>query len=463
MPGAPLPGAPGTVLVETPLPVVSCVRMPLRPFVFLLALVALLPGRGMVSGTEVRVDRGRVIVQASGVPLTDVLSRFSQATGAKVVYDAAKPRQLVTVEIDASSQAEALSQLLEGQGLSYAVRLDPSGQSVDMLFVMGKGQPATASSSPAPAVDRRQIDRRQSYDAVEEPPVEADAALEEAQDPTEVVPDPLLDPTTAAGAGRGAGARAAGPDRRTEQPPLRRSVADLSSVLPPGGFLPRLPVALLHEVADNVHDHVRRARGLRAAHRELAGPVQGVDAVVPAHLVRRVVQRGHGRERCPRRVDAEVPGGGGSDDRHVHEDRGGVRRDAAATRDLERPVRSRRERGTAERPRWVAGVDEPAGRERVVRAGGRSVSVALLLPGIGSSRPSPRSMVAVLTMLPVAVGETLALAVTSPSPPRGGSRWSRCCRNRSRPHTRSRRSRSTSRRRRRGSGGTCPPPVSRAR
>ena len=172
--------------------------MPLRPFVFLLALVALLPGQGMVSGTEVRVDGGRVIVQASGVPLTDVLTRFSQATGAKVVYDATKPRQLVTVEIDASSQAEALSQLLEGQGLSYAVRLDPSGQSVDMLFLMGKVQPATASSSPAPPVDRRQIDRRESDDVVEEPPVEADVAPEEAQDPTEVVPDPLLDPTAGA-------------------------------------------------------------------------------------------------------------------------------------------------------------------------------------------------------------------------------------------------------------------------
>ena len=178
--------------------------MSLRRFVFLLALVALLPGRGIVSGTEVRVDGGRVIVQANGVPLTDVLSRFSQATGAKVVYDAAKPRQLVTVEIDASSQAEALSQLLEGQGLSYAVRLDPSGQSVDMLFLMGKGQPTTASSSPAPPVERRQIDRRESHEAVEEPPVEADAALEEAQDPTEVVPDPLLDPTAGAQAAVGA-------------------------------------------------------------------------------------------------------------------------------------------------------------------------------------------------------------------------------------------------------------------
>jgi hypothetical protein len=172
--------------------------------VFLLALVALLSGRGMLSGTDVRVDGDRVIVQATSVPLTDVLSRFSQATGAKIVYDSAKPRQLVTVEIHAASQAEALSQLLEGQGLSYAVRLDPTGRSVDMLFLMGKGQPATASSSssplPAPAAGRREIDRREGFNAAEESPVEAEA-MPEQQDPAEPFQDPLLDPAAAAAPG----------------------------------------------------------------------------------------------------------------------------------------------------------------------------------------------------------------------------------------------------------------------
>lgn len=170
---------------------------------FLLALVALLSGRGMLSGTDVRVDGDRVIVQATSVPLTDVLSRFSQATGAKIVYDSAKPRQLVTVEIHAASQAEAISQLLEGQGLSYAVRLDPTGRSVDMLFLMGKGQPATASSSsplPAPAAGRRELDRREGFSPAEEPPVEAEA-MPEQEDAAEPFQDPLLDPAAAAAPG----------------------------------------------------------------------------------------------------------------------------------------------------------------------------------------------------------------------------------------------------------------------
>jgi hypothetical protein len=164
----------------------------------LVALFVALSGRGLSSGTEVRVVGPRVVVQANGVPLTDVLSRFSQATGTKIVYDAAKPRQLVTVEIDAGSQAEALSQLLEGQGLSYALRLDASGVGVDMLFLMAKGQ---AAASAAPAAPVAHMDRREVYDAIEDPPAEAEPTFGEAQEPIvqgEPVADPLLDPAAAA-------------------------------------------------------------------------------------------------------------------------------------------------------------------------------------------------------------------------------------------------------------------------
>ena len=167
------------------------------------------------------------------------------------------------------AEVEALSQLLEGQGLSYAVRLDSSGQSVDMLFVMGKGQPATASSSPPP-VSKPQADRSQeSYDADQRnKQVEADAALEEAQDPTKSSRTPSW---TRRRGPRGRRPRPSGrrrPFRRargTEAAPFAAPWQTLSRPSP--RRLPtRLPVALLHEVADHVHDHVRRARGLRAAH-----------------------------------------------------------------------------------------------------------------------------------------------------------------------------------------------------
>ncbi len=162
-----------------------------------LALMPFLGGRGSLSGTEVRVDGARLIVQATSVPLTEVLSRFSEATGTKIVYDAAKPRQLVTVEINAATQAEALSQLLEGQGLSYALRLDPSGRSVEMLF-LSKSQGATTSQGAGVAAERKDVERRETYDVIEEP-AEVDESNPEPQEPaTPPAPDPQLDPTGAA-------------------------------------------------------------------------------------------------------------------------------------------------------------------------------------------------------------------------------------------------------------------------
>jgi hypothetical protein len=176
-----------------------------KPVVLAAALASLASGRALSSsGTDVRLDGGRVIVHATSVPLIDVLNRFSQATGAKIVYDAAKPRQLVTVEINASSEAEALAQLLEGQGLSYAVRLDPSGLGVDMLFLMSKGQsaaPASAAAAPPPAMRR---DQGESEEQVIENPVENDAGVVDAQDLTDnpdqgqpIIPVLDLDPAQA--------------------------------------------------------------------------------------------------------------------------------------------------------------------------------------------------------------------------------------------------------------------------
>ncbi len=128
--------------------------MSLSRWALLLVLVTLCPDRELASETQVRVEGGRVIVQATGTPLTEVLSRFSEATGTQVVYEkGGKPHQPVTVEIDAASAAEALSQLLEGQGLSYALRLDPSGRGVEMLFLAAKGKGPTAPSSTG-AVER---------------------------------------------------------------------------------------------------------------------------------------------------------------------------------------------------------------------------------------------------------------------------------------------------------------------
>jgi hypothetical protein len=119
-------------------------RLVIRLTALLLALP--LAGGAARSDTRVLLDRGRVSIHSESAPLADILTRFAQATGAKVVYEAARPRQLVSVVIDAGSAAEAIAMLLEGLGLNYVLRLDPTGQNVEMLIVTGSAGPPAASA-----------------------------------------------------------------------------------------------------------------------------------------------------------------------------------------------------------------------------------------------------------------------------------------------------------------------------
>jgi len=116
-----------------------------------LALALSLLAAPSQSDVEVTLRDNRVIVRTVRAPLADILTRFAQATGAEIVYEAARPRQLVTVVIEAGSAAEAIAQLLEGQGLNYALRLDPTGKNVEMLVITGSASPpATAGATRTP-------------------------------------------------------------------------------------------------------------------------------------------------------------------------------------------------------------------------------------------------------------------------------------------------------------------------
>jgi hypothetical protein len=152
----------------------------LRLTAFLLALP--LASGAALSDARVVLDRGRVSIHSQSTPLAEILSRFAQATGAEVVYETSRPRQLLSVVIEAPSAAEAIAQLLDGQGLNYALRLDPTGKNVQMLVVTGSGSlPAAAvgptrtpHSSPAPAPEDEgealeETDQPIAQDAVEAP------------------------------------------------------------------------------------------------------------------------------------------------------------------------------------------------------------------------------------------------------------------------------------------------------
>ncbi len=95
----------------------------------------------------VREAQGRIDVAAAAAPLADVLDRLARQTGMKIVYEGPAPRQLVTLSLVGRSPAEAVSAILEGQGLNYALILDATATRVEKLLVTG----ATSTSSSARA------------------------------------------------------------------------------------------------------------------------------------------------------------------------------------------------------------------------------------------------------------------------------------------------------------------------
>lgn len=167
-----------------------------RLVIRLTALLLALPVAGGTARSDTRVllDHGRVSIHSESAPLADILTRFAQATGAKVVYEAARPRQLVSVVIDAGSAAEAIAMLLEGQGLNYVLRLDPSGQNVEMLLVTGGAGAPAASAGAARAPRSPPAPLPEETDEVS--PGEVDRPF--APDPAEVQ-DPSVPPGTSPG------------------------------------------------------------------------------------------------------------------------------------------------------------------------------------------------------------------------------------------------------------------------
>jgi hypothetical protein len=169
---------------------------------------------------DVTLQGGRVVVRAVNAPLADVLTRFGQATGAQIVYEEPRPRQLVTVAIAADSPAAAVTQLLEGQGLNYVLRLDPTGRTVEMLVIAGSASPAPAPAGAArnPRASPPVFRLRGEEDETEPGEVEA---------PGEELPGPETTP----------GSEAPEPDE--PQPPTPASYPESGPASPP---MPEQPV-----------------------------------------------------------------------------------------------------------------------------------------------------------------------------------------------------------------------------
>ena len=148
--------------------------MPLA--VALLAVVlAASEGASARRQTEVFASGGRVTVRAERLPLSQLLDRIALATGMKVTYEGSRPQALVSLDVEGLSEMAVILKLMEGQGISFVLQTDATGERVASLIVPGTGGGSVvASNGPAPPPEPEEI-----YPAYDHIPL--DPAVLEAQ------------------------------------------------------------------------------------------------------------------------------------------------------------------------------------------------------------------------------------------------------------------------------------------
>jgi hypothetical protein len=154
-----------------------------------MAALGLLLAASTVTGeVDVRTTAaGRVSLTVTSAPLSEVLDRLARQTGMKVVYDGAPPRTLVRGrQVEDATPADAVANVLEGLGVSYALRLDVTGSRVDTLLVLGAARSAASPAPPRPTVPQVRLPGLANVPVV--PPDDADDDV-----PSEHIEDPAVD------------------------------------------------------------------------------------------------------------------------------------------------------------------------------------------------------------------------------------------------------------------------------
>lgn len=116
----------------------------------LVPAVLLMAAWNLSAEVEVRLAGGKVSLRATSAPLAEILDRLSKQTGMKIVYDGAPPRQPVTASFEGRTPAEAVLVVLEGMGLNFALKMDPTGTRVETLLMAGL-VPVNRAAAPAAA------------------------------------------------------------------------------------------------------------------------------------------------------------------------------------------------------------------------------------------------------------------------------------------------------------------------
>jgi hypothetical protein len=124
--------------------------------------------------TDVRRSGDKVEVHATAAPLTEVLDRVARQTGMKVAYDGPQPRARVSLNLPPLTPTQAVLSILEGQGLNFALRMDPTGTRIEtLLLVAGSGTAAVAAAPPQRAEMGPRMFERPEEPEPDEVPTEA--------------------------------------------------------------------------------------------------------------------------------------------------------------------------------------------------------------------------------------------------------------------------------------------------
>jgi hypothetical protein len=146
------------------------------------ALASVLAARGADADTVIHRAGDRVDVRATAASVAEVLDRLGRETGMKVSYDGAPPRARISVSLTGVTPAQAVLAVLEGQGLNYVLRMDPTATRVEtLLMVTGGASSAVAAptSVSRPGLPPRMIEPDSAEQPEEEAPSEAPAAEEQ--------------------------------------------------------------------------------------------------------------------------------------------------------------------------------------------------------------------------------------------------------------------------------------------
>ena len=152
------------------------------PLLTLGLLLLAAPGR---TELDVQVRGMMVDIRAQRVSLQQVLDTLSQKTGMSIVYDTEPPQDTVSLDLRDINVRTAVTELLRGHGLTYALVMDPTGLRVNKLLLTHGGGGAVKAAAPQQHQPPPQEMYEQQQEHYEEPePPEPPPPPEQTPPPT---------------------------------------------------------------------------------------------------------------------------------------------------------------------------------------------------------------------------------------------------------------------------------------